>query len=74
MALENFTSTIMAGLDNPDCAFYVGTFFGSINIGRIILMVVLINVGYDILKKFIPWLYKEVDFKLTRRKLYKKRG
>jgi len=63
--ITNFTNTITTGIYNPDCAFYVGAFMGSMNILRIFLIIWGINVAYDLLKKLLKYLYKIIKFRKT---------
>lgn len=65
VGIENFTNTITMGIYNPDCAFYVGAFMGSMNILRIFLIICGINLVYDLVKNIFRYSYKIIKHRLN---------
>ena len=57
----SITDVIMTGMNNPDCAFYVGAFAGNITTGGLIFRIALIYFGMKLIDKIvflgIPKLY-----------------
>jgi len=66
VGIENFTNTITTGLYNPDCAFYVGAFMGSINFLRIFIIIWGLSILTNLLNKIFGYFYKRVRFRLRR--------
>ena len=60
--LEPFVNSTIAGFNNPDCAFFVGSFAGSILTYMTIFRIALVYFGLRLLDKIIfsgiPKLYK----------------
>lgn len=60
----SLADTIDAGLNNPECAFFVGQTFGQATTGAIILKVTAIYFGIKIIDKIIfsgiPKIYKKL--------------
>lgn len=72
MNLTNFTENIVKGINNPDCAFFVGTttgtFFTSALIIKIILASALIWFGFRILaEKIISPLIDYIAKKINKK-------
>ena len=70
--LESFINNTMAGINNPECAFFVGNMAGSIGLGYLMFRIALIYYGFKILDKLtfigIPKLYNWVKLEIKYRK------
>ena len=49
----SLAETIRLGLNNPECAFFVGSFMGNMSTGRTIVFLGLIYFGFKFIDKFI---------------------
>ena len=73
MVAEAFINTTIAGLNNPECAFYVGAMAGQAGLAYLIMKVAFIYYGLRFLEvlllkgvpKFYEWAKWEI--KLYRR-------
>ena len=56
--------TITAGMNNPDCAFYVGMVTGQASAGQFIFKIALVYFGFKLLDKLffqgIPFCWKRL--------------
>lgn len=72
MVLENFINNTMAGIDNPECAFFVGNMVGTASIGFIAFRLALIYYGIKLLDKLIfkgiPRFYDWAKFEIKLRR------
>lgn len=62
---SNLTEIITAGLNNPECAFYVGAFTGQFMALRYLIVVLIIFFVFKIIEKlafepFISWVKNKV--------------
>jgi len=61
----SLSETILNGLNNPECAFYVGQTIGYSSAGQLMLKIGLIYFGFKFLDKFvfekIPIWYKKIN-------------
>jgi len=75
MAAEAFINNTIAGLNNPDCAFYVGAMAGQMGIAYLIIRVMIIYFGIKLLEKLtfvgIPKFYKWLKVEMEIRRLRK---
>jgi len=62
--------TISAGLNNPDCAFFVGSFTGSFLSFKYLIIVILLYFGFKLLDAFIV----EPSIAKFKKYLHKKTG
>jgi len=53
MVAETFINATLAGLNNPECAFYVGAMAGQFGLSYLIIRVAFIYFGLRILEKLI---------------------
>jgi len=63
--LTNFTSMVFNGVNNPDCAFFVGSFMGQFIGFKIIFMVVIGYICLRFIEKLtliplLEWLKKKL--------------
>lgn len=72
MVLENFTENIIAGLNNPECSFFVGATIGQYFILRLFIWLAIVYIILRVLERliftpFLEWIYKII----YRRKMKK---
>ena len=65
MSKTTIADIITTGLNNPDCAFFTGTFLGSIMIWKYFIVI----AGLYIIMKFIDKLAVEPIIEWTKRKI-----
>ena len=51
--LTNLTETLMRGMNNPDCSFFVGAFTGRLLTAQTIGAIILISMFYKGLEIFV---------------------
>ena len=60
----SLAETITTGMNNPECAFFVGQTLGNVTAGMLIVKITLIYFGVKLLDKIIfkgvPQLYKKL--------------
>lgn len=65
----SLVDTMKTGLNNPDCAFYVGQSVGMATTGSIIVKVTVIYFGVKLIDKIlftgIPTIYKKFKARRT---------
>lgn len=47
----SLSDTIITGMNNPDCAFYVGSFIGNYSTGKLILAGMFLMIVYKFVDK-----------------------
>lgn len=75
MSNVTLADTITAGLNNPECAFYVGNMMGTATIGFIAFRLALVYYGIKMLDKlifkgvpkFYDWVMLEIKLRKYRR-------
>ena len=65
--MENitFADTLIKGLNNPDCSFFVGTFIGQIITFKLIFFLIGVYLVFKVVEKLVldpilAWLKKKV--------------
>lgn len=75
MTNTTITDIIKTGMNNPECSFYVGTFFGTIWVFKVIVILFFLFAIFKVIERlafdpFVEWLknkiYKKKDFKFCR--------
>lgn len=70
--LESFVNNTMAGMNNPECAFWVGQSVGNMAVGYLIIRIAFIYFGLKLLDKLvfigIPKFYKWIRDEIKYRK------
>jgi len=72
MVAEAFINTTIAGLNNPDCAFYVGAMAGQMSTAYLIIKIAFIYYGLKLLDKLlfvgVPKFYKWIKIEIGMRR------
>lgn len=63
----SLTETISTGINNPECAFFVGQSLGYASAGTLMFRIALVYFGFKLLEKIafvgIPLAYKKIKQK-----------
>ena len=51
--LEDFINTTITGINNPDCAFFVGSMMGQMTLSYVAIRIAFIYVAFRLLDKFL---------------------
>lgn len=57
--MSNFSEILVAGLNNPDCSFWVGTFIGQITTVKLIFVLGGLMLLYKLIDKMFNYIVIE---------------